>query len=68
MHNTDSLGGVVIVYIDFSKAFDVVSHKKLFSRYTLTVYKVTCYCGYKTFSVVEPTALRSAIVYLIFSN
>jgi len=44
---------VAIVYIDFVKAFDVVSHKKLFAQlYSLLMVCVKpFYCGYKIFLV-----------------
>ena len=45
---------ISIVYIDFSKAFDVVSHNKLFARlysYGIMVSTAVYYCGSKIFSL-----------------
>jgi len=54
---------VSVVYIDFSKAFDVVSHNKLFARLNMVLLVV--YCPGCAISILGVhTALRSATGFL----
>ena len=47
--NLQDGNGTTIVYIDFSKAFDVVSHNKLFVRLQSYGVQGNCFCGYAVF-------------------
>ena len=39
-----------VVYVDFAKAFDVISHKNCLPGYLLMEYVALYYCGCRTFS------------------
>jgi len=57
---------VSAAHIDFSKAFDSVSHQKLFTRLYSHGIRTTSYSGYKTFFQVVLIRLELVIVYLYY--
>ena len=58
--NIDLGCNTVIVYIDFAKAFDTVSHDKLMCIFMVSV--ASYYCGYSAFSLTVHTKPRLAIL------